>query len=216
MFPPQSDFRKCLNCRAGMVVAAILLVGIGTSCTAPVATTVIVGPASGGPPIVDPASNLTGDTTRKFMDILETSIRTEGDYYVLDVLTAGPFPAATDMKGGKRFDFIWFVDIDKNRSTGQTPLGNDYNIHLLLDETGWGARWYKVSPVSEKDGIEIHPDDFRIRVAGARANMIFSKRYLPRETFEMWATCTTANAKDWGPLTENPLTPRASFTFGPH
>ena len=194
-------------------VAALLSALLGSGCTTPAQTTVMAVPASGGPPIVDAPSNLKGDTTRKFMDILETTIRAEGDYYVLDVLVAGPFPARADMMNGKRFDFMWFIDIDKNRSTGQTPLGNDYNIHLFLTEAGWETAWYKVSPVSENDGIEISRDEFRIRVAGARANLIFPKRYLPGTSFEMWALCNNRNAQNWPPVTENPPTARASFAF---
>src|SRR3954471_22197 len=108
----------------GGEVAALLLGVLGAGCSTSVQTPVASNPASGGPPIVDPGSNLTGDTTRKFMDILETTIRAEGDYYVLDVTVAGPFPSRADMTHGKRFDFMWFIDIDKNRSTGQSPLGN--------------------------------------------------------------------------------------------
>jgi serine/threonine protein kinase len=165
------------------------------------------------PVLADPANNLTGDTNRSFMDILQTTIRTEGDNYVFEALTAAPFPSASEMAGGKRFDFMWFVDIDKQRSTGQSDLGNDYNIHLFLDETGWHFAWYKVSPVSEHDGITIAEWDFRPRIERARAALIFPKRYLPARSFEMWATCSSLNAPKWPPLTENPPTARAEFNF---
>jgi hypothetical protein len=190
-----------------------LLTLVVAGCSTGASPTVVAVPPSGGPPIVDRAGNLTGDTTRKFMDILETTIRAEGDYYVLDVVTASPFPTAADMAQGKRFDFMWFVDIDRDRRTGQSPLGNDYNIHLFLTESGWDTAWFKVSPVAEKDGIAVQRDEFRIRVAGARANLIFPRRYLPRTAFELWALCNNRNAPSWPPVTENPATARASFAF---
>ena len=194
-------------------VAALLLTLFAAGCAGSVQPAVVSKPASGGPPIVDPAGNLSGDSTRKFMDILETTIRAEGDYYVLDVAVAGPFPNGADMTKGKRFDFMWFIDIDRDRSTGQSPLGNDYNIHLFLTESGWDAAWYKVSSVAENDGIDVHREDFRIRVSGTRANLIFPRRYLPRTSFEMWALCNNRNAPGWTPTTENPATHRASFLF---
>lgn len=163
--------------------------------------------------IVDPASNLVGDSARAFMDILETTIKADGDNYVLDVLSAAPFPSSAQMAGGKRFDFIWFIDIDKDRGTGQSDRGNDYNIHLFLTETGWDVAWYKVSPVSEKDGVAIQYDQFQRRVDGRRASLVFPKRYLPGKSFEVWVSCFSGNAKDWLPHNENPPTPRAVFDY---
>jgi hypothetical protein len=199
--------------RGRLALASLVLVVLGAGCTTPVQTITNAVPGSGGPPIIDSASNLTGDTTRKFMDILETTIRAEGDYYVLDVVTAAAFPSPADMTHGKRFDFMWFIDIDRNRTTGQSAAGNDYNVHLFLTEAGWDTAWYKVSSISENDGIAISRDDFRIRIAGSRANLIFPKRYLPRTSFELWALCNNRNAPSWTPVTENPPTKRASFTF---
>jgi hypothetical protein len=169
--------------------------------------------ATGTGRIIDPPSNLTGDPTRKFMDIVEATIRSDGNNFVLEILTAAPFPSPSEMAGGKRFDFIWFIDIDKQRSTGQSDRGNDYNIHLFLDESGWKTAWFKVSSVSENDKVAIRPDDFQIRVEGSRASLAFPKRYLPGQSFEMWATCFSGNAPQWVPQTENPPTERAVFNF---
>jgi hypothetical protein len=170
-------------------------------------------PALGKGAIVDPASNLTGDPMRTFMDILETTIRADGDNFVLEVLTAAPFPSPSEMAGGKRFDFIWFIDIDKNQKTGQSDRGNDYNIHLFLAESGWETSWYKVSSISENDGVTIHPDEIKIGIDGHRATLTFPKRYLPSKSFKMWASCFTGNAEKWPPLTENPHTQTGVFDF---
>lgn len=168
-------------------------------------------PTLGKGAIVDPASNLSGDTTRTFIDILEATVRSDGDNFVLEVLTAGPFPSPSEMAGGKRFDFIWFIDIDKNKTTGQSKKGNDYNIHLLLKESGWETAWHKVSSVSENDGVTIRPEDLKIHAEGRRASVTFPKSYLPSKSFEMWAKCFNSDA--WPPLTQNPSTQMGVFDF---
>lgn len=170
-------------------------------------------PALGTGAIVDAASNLTGDPMRTFMDILEVTIRSDENNSVLEVLTAAPFPGPSEMAGGKRFDFIWFIDIDRNQKTGQNDRGNDYNIHLFLTESGWKYMWYKVSSISENDGVTIRPDEVTIRIEGRRASLAFPKRYLPSKSFEMWASCFSGNVEKWPPRTENPPTQRAMFDF---
>ncbi len=161
--------------------------------------------------IIDPASNLTGDTTREFMDILEVTVKSDEDHFVFEMLTAAPFPDPSEMTDGKRFDLIWFVDIDQNRSTGQGDGGNDYNIHLFLKESGWEVAWHKVSSIAENDGISIQPDEFKIDVDGRRASFTFPKRYFPSDSFEIWASGFTGNA--WPSRTDQPQTARAVFDF---
>lgn len=165
------------------------------------------------PVILDPSGNLSGDTNRTFMDIVATTIRMDGTNFTLDVQMATPFPTAAQMAGGKRFDVIWFVDIDRNRSTGQSADGNDYNIHVFLDETGWHYWWFKVSNVSQADGIVNSDSAFKISVSGDRAMLTFPQIYLPSRSFEMWATCLSGNAPSWTPYTQNPNTARAVFDF---
>lgn len=168
-------------------------------------------PVLGTGAIVDPASNLSGDPMRTFIDILEATVRSDGDNLVLEVLTAGPFPSPSEMAGGKRFDFIWFIDIDKNQATGQSKSGNDHNIHLFLKESGWETAWHKVSSISENDGVTIRPKELKIHVEDRRASLTFPKGYLPSKSFEMWAKCFSGNA--WPPYTENPSTQRGVFDF---
>jgi hypothetical protein len=168
-------------------------------------------PVLGAGAIVDPVSNLSGDPTRTFIDILEATVRSDGDNFVLEVLTAGPFPSPSEMAGGKRFDFIWFIDIDKNKTTGQSKKGNDYNIHLFLKESGWETAWHKVSSVSENDGVTIRPENLKIHAEGRRASLTFPKSYLPSKSFEMWAKCFNGDA--WPPFTQNPSTLIGAFDF---
>lgn len=165
------------------------------------------------PVIPDPQGNLSGDTNRTFMDIVATTIRAEGTNLTLDVQMAAPLPTAAQMAGGKRFDVIWFVDIDRNRATGQSADGNDYNIHVFLDTTGWHYWWFKVSSVSQADGIVNLASAFKIGVLGDRATLTFPRIYLPSHSFEMWATCLSGNAPSWTPYTQNPNTARAVFDF---
>jgi len=184
------------------------------------------------PLVVDPPDNLTGDLvadpfypeenfyygdgTRGFMDIVAFTVLEEGDNYACTVQVSAPFPSQAVMES-KRFDFIFFIDADRNQGTGQGPDGNDYNIHFFLDENGWGTWWGKVTPASENDGITIDYNLFQFRVSGDKATLVFPKYFLPAESFEMWMTCHNGLAQGfgipWTPFTENPYTPRGVFDF---
>ena len=200
-----------INQRTYLGLLAVLTLLLGVGCTSPIPTYSVC--PKDWPVIVDPPGNLSGDRTRTYMDILQTTIWPDGEYCVLEVETAGPLPRPWEMRGGKRLDFIWFIDIDKSRSTGQTAAGNDYNIHLFLDESGWHTSWMKVSDLSKGDAITINPDDIHFLVGGPRARLIFPRSYLPSSSFEMWATCTSTNSENWPPLTVNPHTKRMGFSF---
>ena len=160
--------------------------------------------------ISDPKSNLYGDQTRTFLDILESNLTLTGNTYTFDVVMAGAFPLPITMPK-RRLDIIWFVDIDRNKSTGQSSSGNDYNIHLFLDEHGWHSSWYKVSNKSKNDGIKIVRDDLKISIKGNNASLSFPKSYLPSKSFDWWLNSGTGNAPKWLPRTGNPHTERATF-----
>jgi len=66
--------------------------------------------------ILDPRGNLNGDPTRTYMDILSASVGEEEGFYAFSVRTASRFPEPRDMAGGKRVDFIWFVDAEIHRA----------------------------------------------------------------------------------------------------
>lgn len=167
----------------------------------------------GGNPstISDPEENLKGDPERRYMDILESSVRVEGDRCILSVVTAEPFPDASAMTG-KRFDFIWFIDIDRNRETGQSWRGNDYNVHLFLGAKGWHASFARVSEVSKRHSVSIDRAQFEKNATGNTASLSFPAEYLPAQSFDWWLWCTTTNS-DWPPKTENPVTERGTFSM---
>jgi hypothetical protein len=161
--------------------------------------------------VTDPPGNLTGDVSRRFLDILEASVKRKDGRYVFSVVTAEAFPKPDEMKEGQCLDVIWFVDVDCDRSTGQSDLGNDYNIHLFLDKGGWQPRFYRVSPVAERDQVDVRNEDFIIDVRGREVSLSFPVSYLQRNTFDWWVVSTTRNAPAWPPLTENPDMQRATF-----
>jgi len=173
------------------------------------------------PLIVDPPGNLTGeppgnptnDQTRAFMDIVGATALAEGTNCALTVVVAAPLPTSLQMTNGKRFDFIFWIDGDQNLGTGQGPAGNDYNLHLYLDENGWSVWWGKVSTFSENDGITIDGSKFQFRVAGNRASLIFPKYFLPRSAFGMWLSCHSGIAQNWDPMTQQLWTAREEFVF---
>ncbi len=159
----------------------------------------------------DSVGNLRGDQSRSFLDIVQADVRLQHDTYTLSVVVAASFPDAAEMVD-KRLDIIWLVDIDRNTETGQSELGNDYNIHLYLSEDGWRSSWYKVTPTSQADGVAVAQQDFSINVKGTKADLSFPRSYLPSDSFDWWAYSGTLNAPNWPPMTENPHTLRSTFT----
>ena len=61
---------------------------------------------------------------------LETGLYEERQRYTFTAKLDQPLPNPEDLSGGGRVDFIWFIDADGKEATGQSHLGNDYNIHL--------------------------------------------------------------------------------------
>jgi len=165
-----------------------------------------------GDAAIDPNGNPDGDPTRGFMDILACTALAEGTNYVFTVQVAAPFPSPSLMTD-KRVDYIFFIDADRNQSTGQSSDGNDYNVHLFLQLDGWGAWWGKVTPASENDGINIDYAKFQFRIAGDRAALVFPQYFLPTNSFEMWMASHNGVVTNWIPFTKHPSTDRGVFEF---
>jgi len=159
----------------------------------------------------DPAGNLVGDASRRLMDIVRASVAKRGDRYEFTVQVAEPFPTVEQFGENKRVDFILHVDIDRNRQTGQTREGNDYNIHITLcGRRGWYGFFQIASAVAES----FPPMNFRdvqVRVDGATATLSFPMHYLPSPTFDWYAGSMSDNSPDWLPKTRHPSTARATF-----
>ena len=160
--------------------------------------------------VPDARKNLIGDRTRTYTDIVEASVHLEGDTIAFTVKTASRMPEPRDFGGGKRVDFIWFVDADRNTTTGQNKDGNDYNLHLFLDETGWHTTVAAVSELSQAVGNTPRQDACPYRVEDTTLILLVPQRTFPDVFFDWWAQSTTVNAPDWAPVTENPVTKRTS------
>ena len=168
-----------------------------------------------GTTVADPQGNLEGDPARAYLDILHADLTLDNDTYTLSIDTAAPFPAPEAM-AHKRLDIIWLIDIDRLRHSGQSPLGNDYNLHLYLTKSGWATEWFKVSQVARLDDITIDKKDIKVQVDGAHAAISFPEHYLPSDSFDWWAYAGTLNAPKWRPETHNPKTTRSTFTAPSH
>lgn len=168
--------------------------------------------------VTDPEGNLVGDRERGSIDIIEATVELRNERYCFTVTTAKPFPKREDLTGGKRLDFIWFIDIDRNKATSAFAdgAGQDYHVHLFFQESGWGANWLKGDDVARQDGIQIQYNKFDFSAEDRRAGMSFPARYLPSKEFDWWIAATTRNSTNWLPITEHPATTHATFsTAGP-
>ncbi|MFP4058666.1 MAG: protein kinase domain-containing protein [Candidatus Brocadiia bacterium] len=166
--------------------------------------------------VQDPAGNLEGDKTRRYMDVLEASVAREGPTYTFTVVVAAPFPTRQEMiEGGKRFDFIWWIDIDRNVDTGQSVSGNDYNIHIVFSPNGrWRPLLLRVSDVALAHDVAVSPEEVVIDARERTVSLSFPARFLASDHFDWWVTCWSRNAPYWTPVTTNPATPRTEF--GPY
>lgn len=165
-----------------------------------------------GDPFLDPNGDPNGDATRGFMDILSFTALPEGTNYAFTMQVAAPFPSLSVMTN-KRVDYIFFIDADRNQSTGQSSDGNDYNVHLFLQNDGWGAWWGKVTTASENDGIDIDYSKFQFRIAGDRATLVFPRYFLPTNSFEMYMVSHNGVVTNWIPFTQQPKTDRGVFEY---
>lgn len=162
----------------------------------------------------DPRGNLQGDPSRSYMDIVGAEVKLQDDTYVLSVRLASSVPDLKDMIG-KRIDLCWFIDIDRDRSTGQIEgWGNDYNIDVwITGEYGVRSVWAKVSDKAKTDGIEVVAGELIPSVRGNTVSLSFPKRLLPSRSFDWWVNCSSGCATNWLPVTENPITARATFAL---
>ena len=160
--------------------------------------------------VIDPRGNLTGDRTRTYMDIVEAAVGTEGADFAFSVKTASRVPDPGDFSGGRRVDFIWFIDADRNTLTGQNASGNDFNLHLYIDETGWHTAVIPVSDVAKAHGNVPTTAQCRYSVKGTTLTLFVPQHTLLDAYFDWWAVSMTGNAPGWPPYTENPATKRTS------
>ena len=179
-----------------------------------IATWTVLGCMSLDAPVLsvsDAPGNLSGDATLEYLDIVEARVHREGDLFAFTVSTAAPLPSAQDM-AGKRIDFIWSVDADKNLTTGEADndAGNDFNLHLWLDNAGWHPVIYAVSDVALGRMAPRNPRQPQFRVEGTTLSLLVPASIFPEAEFEWWARSTTEHAPAWEPVTGNPPTRRAS------
>jgi len=157
--------------------------------------------------ITDPSGNLSGDTNRTFLDVETVKVSEIGDSFVFEIDVAGPFPNIAEMIG-RQIDFIFLVDADRDINTGQfVGLGNDYNIHVVLNGAGWHSSWYKVAEGSKNDGINVDLKACRVRASRTSVSLLFPKSYLPTKAFDIWVDASSQNSREWKPLTRN-VTPK--------
>jgi serine/threonine protein kinase len=161
--------------------------------------------------IIDPKGNLMGNTQKTYLDIIKASVYEEGDNCVLTVTTTDGFPAPKQLGADDTFTFIWFVDIDRNRATGQTREGNDYNIRLWCsNKRTWSTSWFNTTEASKRDGIKVDLKKIIINVQDNAAMLIFPKYYLPSDQFDWWVNSGT-RPNNFPSATRNPPTQRGTF-----
>jgi hypothetical protein len=161
--------------------------------------------------IIDPKGNLRGNTQKAYLDIVKASVYEEGENCVFTATMAENFPAPKQLGIDDGFTFIWFVDIDRNRTTGQNRSGNDYNIHLWCSiQRGWHPSWFKTSDASKQDEIKVDLREIIVHVKDNTASLIFPKHYLPSDQFDWWVI-TGTNLNKGPSAASNTPTQRGTF-----
>jgi len=161
--------------------------------------------------IIDPKGNLQGNTQKAYLDIVKASVYEEGKNCVFTLTMADDFPAPKQLGNDDTFTLIWFVDIDRNRATGQGRSGNDYNIHLWCsNKRAWHTSWFKTTEASKQDGITIDREKIIIHIKDNAATLIFPRNYLPSDQIDWWVNSGTRPNKG-SSAASNPQTQRGTF-----
>lgn len=138
---------------------------------------------------------------------LEASVKIDGDRYVFQIAADRVLPDPAQLAGGARVDFIWSVDADMNRNTGQTQQGNDYNINLTLTENGWFTDIYAVSPIALDKEVQDRYAEIQYQVNGQQAEISFPVSFFPQNSFTWWLEVTSTNSSmGWQDILKYPIT----------
>jgi hypothetical protein len=127
-----------------------------------------------------------------------SNIFIQNNRYVLQVTADRVLPEPKEFKGGGKIDFIWFIDADMKKSTGQSLRGNDYNIHLTIDEFGWSAHVFPVSHVALTQIVQVNANKIDYSVDQLSAEISFPTYFLPNKNFTWWMDAVSHNSSaDW-------------------
>jgi hypothetical protein len=124
------------------------------------------------------------------------SVTLKDGRYVFGATADRPLPTPAELKGGGKIDFIWFVDADEKTETGQSQRGNDYNIHLYLNENGWGTKIYSVSEVALEDIVNERSSEVSYYIENNYAEISFPASFLPEKAFIYWLNVSSVNSTD--------------------
>jgi hypothetical protein len=150
--------------------------------------------------------------------VLRASVEMSDDgYFVLSVNADRVLPQPEELSDGGRIDFIWFVDVDTNRETGQFASGNDFNIHVVITESGWSTEIFPVSSAAiaseeerrafEDIEVEIFEISFKLSVP---ESVFFND-----PNFRWWLEASGKNASpEWQETLSFPFV-TDEFEFGP-
>ena len=146
---------------------------------------------------------------------LKASVKIEGDRYVFQIVADRVFPDPAQLTGGGRIDFIWSVDADMNRNTGQSQRGNDYNLYLTLSEYEWIADIYAVSPIALEKEVQDRYAEIQYQVNGQQAEISFPVSFFPQNSFTWWLEVTSTNSSmGWQDILKYPVTISESTFIG--
>ncbi len=127
---------------------------------------------------------------------LVSDVKLEGSRYVFSVLADRPMPEPRQLRSAGRIDFVWFVDADMNRASGQSEQGNDYNIHLWVNEVTWGADIYPVSGAALSKVVEQKYGEIAYKVDGLYAELSFPAAMFPAGNFRWRFEAGPINASE--------------------
>jgi len=179
-----ASFAGAIGLVLGLLFATSLVQQLGSATPKPTAPPTLNG---------EKVDLILADATE-----IQSSVRVEGDQYILQVSADRSLPSPQQLSGGGRIDFIWFIDADKRRDTGQSSRGNDYNIHLFVDEEGWGAIIFPVSDIALSDEVNRRRSELSFTVEGQNAEISFPMSILPNDSFRWWLEVSSLNASpEW-------------------
>lgn len=80
--------------------------------------------------VTDPCNGTIDD----YIDILGAWVEKDGTDLTFVMVMRGTIPSESELDPNDTLTYIWFVDADNDSTTGQSPVGSEFNIRVVISQ----------------------------------------------------------------------------------